>query len=190
MTDETKNPETIDVVAKEVPDNNAPDTAQPTVRRGRGRPAKGEKTGDAENPPTPDKEIPAGTASTTAAKPKSRAKKTEINIGNLANQIVGIHQLVAMATGIGEVVISEPEAELLAKGFAAVAEQYDFEISGKPGASLQLFAAAAMVYAPRVFAIKAKIAKQKQAAANAVQSENVPGAAMQAGPAANASFPT
>lgn len=175
MTEETKQAAEIMTEAENI--SATPEAAPPTPRRGRGRPSKAEKAGDINNPPQP-KEIPASGA-TTAAKPKSRAKKAEINVSELAAQIHGMHAMISMMTGLAELQIHEKEAEALAKGVVAVTEQYGFEISGKTGASLQLFAAAAMVYAPRVFAIKARMAHAK--AQSTVDTSGLPAPAAPAG---------
>lgn len=125
--------------------------AQP--KRGRGRPPK--------NPPGetgPQKEDPSGTSTTSTAKPR-KAKGGKIDTVNLAKQLVGLHELACMATGnqFPELRIREDEAQMLAGGISSVCEHYDLSIDGKTGAFLNLFAAAAMVYAPRIMSIRHRV---------------------------------
>lgn len=123
-------------------------------KRGRGRPPK--------NPPGetgPQKEDPTGgTASTSTAKPR-KAKGGKVDATQLARQLVGLHELACMATGnqFPELRISGDEANMLAGGIASVCEHYDLSIDGKTGAFLNLFAAAAMVYAPRIMSIRQRV---------------------------------
>lgn len=160
MSDEKQEP--IDAV--NIPETDeAPKVEQPT-RRGRGRPRKASE------------EIPgaAATKSEPAKKPgrpKGTTKKAEPDAGALAKQIQGLHVFASMATGIKELAITESEAAMLSNGLLAVASEYGLSVSGKTGAALQLLAAAAMVYIPRVGAIQSRAAeskarKESQAAAN------------------------
>lgn len=108
-----------------------------------------------------EESLGASTGSTNSAKPgrKSSAKqKTDPTA--LAKNLIGIHTLVAMMTGIQEAQISPDEASQLAVAVCGVCEEYDLAISGKTGAAIQLFAAAAMVYAPRVFMFKMRMAQE------------------------------
>lgn len=151
MADKENTPEDAGMEATEIPvehveagpvDDTSP--AAPT-KRGRGRPPKngGEKT--------------------TAAKPQKTAGKKAADVDAFAKQLCGIHMLAAMATGLPELQISEPEGAMLAKGISAVCEEYGLSVDGKTGAALQLFGAAAMVYVPRYFAINAKMQAAKKA---------------------------
>lgn len=126
----------------------------PEVRRGPGRPRK-----DAAAPPGPKAEKP-GAAKSAESKPQKRgAKMSAEAVSTLAKQIQGMHAMAAMMTGIGLLQITADESSLLATGLSAVAEEYGLALDGKTGAALQLFGAAAMVYAPRILAIqKAKAA--------------------------------
>ena len=133
---------------------------EPPQKRGPGRPRK-----DGSSPPGPKAEKP-GSPKSAEAKPQKRgAKMSAEAVNTLARQIQGMHAMAAMITGIGILQINDGEAALLAGGISAVAEEYGLALDGKTGAALQLFGAAAMVYAPRFIAIqKAKA----QARANTV----------------------
>lgn len=132
-------------------------------KRGRGRPRKD----GAAAPVSPSE---ASAASTGPGRPKgSGRKKGHIHfdgdsLATLAKQVEGLHQLMALATGIPELQVRPEEAQMLGGAIAAVCEEYDLSLSGKTGALLQLAAAAAMVYAPR-FAVVTQRVKQQQAAA-------------------------
>lgn len=169
MTKETKKttlkaaPETPSPTpAPAAPEAPAQATSSPE-KRGRGRPRKD----GAAAPVSPSE---ASAASTGPGRPKSSAKKKGKisfdgdSLATLAKQVQGLHQLVALATGIPELQLREEEAQMLGGAIAAVCEEYDLSLSGKTGAMLQLAAAAAMVYAPR-FAIVTQRVKQQQAAA-------------------------
>lgn len=109
-----------------------------------------------------EESLGSSTGPTASAKPgrKSNAKgKTDPNA--LAKNLIGIHMLVATMTGIGEAQISPDEAQQLAVAVCGVCDEYDLAISGKTGAAIQLFAAAAMVYGPRVFMFKMRMAQAR-----------------------------
>jgi hypothetical protein len=130
---------------------------QPPQRRGPGRPRK-----DGSAPPNGPKTEKPGSPKAAAEKPSRRgAKMSAEAVSTLAKQIQGMHAMAAMMTGMGILQISDQEAGLLANGISAVAEEYGLALDGKTGAALQLFGAAAMVYAPRIIHIqKAKAAAQ------------------------------
>jgi hypothetical protein len=130
---------------------------QPPQRRGPGRPRK-----DGSSPPGPKTEKPGAPKAATEKPGKRSAKMSAEATANLAKQIQGMHAMAAMMTGIGIFQINDMEASLLANGISAVAEEYGLALDGKTGAALQLFGAAAMVYAPRILAIQ----KAKAAARN------------------------
>ena len=92
----------------------------------------------------------------------------------LAKQVEGLHSLMALAMGIPELQLQPAEAEMLGGAIAQVCDEYDFSLSGKTGALLQLLAAAAMVYAPRVIAVGARV-KHAQAVAKAARLSIVAG---------------
>lgn len=108
-----------------------------------------------------EESLGSASSATGSARPgrKSGAKqKTDPTA--LAKNLIGIHTLVAMMTGIQEAQIGPEEANQLAVAVCGVCEEYDLAISGKTGAAIQLFAAAAMVYAPRVFMFKMRMAQE------------------------------
>lgn len=148
-----------------LPNDGAAEHVAP-ARRGRGRPPA--------NAALQAQQIPEGSAP-KVDKPKPRAKKNEADAASLGKQICGVHQMVAMMTGMPEMVIAPEEGEMLAKGIMGIADEYGLALDGKTGASLQLFACAAMVYAPRVFAIRNRLTQQKQLA-NQSQPAQVEGA--------------
>ena len=165
MTDEKKTEDTATADISQAqyaqppaPETNAAPESAPPERRRRGRPPKNESL-DAEK-------IPGSTGAASSARPSRQKKpKSAADVGALAKQLTGLHVMASMMTGIPEVQISEGEATMLASGIMGVADQYDLSIDGKTGAAIQLLAAAAMVYGPRLLAIKAKA---KAAKANAV----------------------
>lgn len=142
-------PEEMGLNPETVPPETAAETPPETEpKRRRGRPPKdaGATTGER-------KEGPKKTAS-------RKAEDTDA----LAHQLVGLHQFAALATGLQELVISEKEGQMLAKGVNAVADEYGLSLSGKTGAALQLIAAAAMIYVPRGLMIKARVEKARREA--------------------------
>lgn len=141
---------------------NHPQQPEAAAPKRRGRPPKA---------PSLEQEKIEGAGAATAAPKPSRKKQSRgaADVGALAKQLVGIHQMASMLTGIGELQISEGEAQMLAGGVLGVAEQYDLSIDGKTGAAIQLLAAAAMVYAPRAMHIMAKAKKAREAQATTVQ---------------------
>lgn len=146
---ENPTPEEMGIQPEIIPPETPPETP-PEIepKRRRGRPPK-----DAAAPGAEKKEGPKKTAS-------RKAEDTEA----LAHQLVGLHQFAALATGLPELVISEKEGQMLAKGINAVADEYGLSLSGKTGAALQFLAAAAMVYVPRGLAIKARAEKARREA--------------------------
>lgn len=118
-------------------------------KKKRGRPVgSGKKTPE---------NIEAGAAGPTAAKaPGKRAKVSydKETIALMGKQLVGLHLLAAMGTGIHEMQISEPEGYALAQGVVNVCEQYNLSIDGKTGAALQLAMTAGMIYGPRLLAVR------------------------------------
>lgn len=154
MQTEENKPAEIPAETTVIQNDAPPADAQPKKR---GRPRK-DATVTQEN-------IQNGTQA--AAKPTRQKKgKSAEEIANLGKQLVGIHQMAAMLTGFPELAIGEPEGQMLANGIIGIAEQYDLSIDGKTGAALQLFAAAAMVYAPRAIAINARLKAAKTSTQN------------------------
>ncbi len=139
----------------EMPEIVAPVESEPQIeppKKRRGRPPK--------NPELSEEKIGAD----TGAKKRSYKKQTNdapIDSANLAKQIQGVHIAAATITGLRELVISEGESVMLAESLVAVSREYGLAISGKTGATIQLIAAAAMIYAPRFIVINERIKKSK-----------------------------
>jgi len=144
-----------------------PVDSTPPTRRGPGRPSNAEKAARAAAAAGVKSEK-VGAAPKVDKPSKRGAKMSADALNALAKQIQGIHAMAAMMSGIGILQISNEEAGLLAHGISAVSEEYGLALDGKTGAALQLFGAAAMVYAPRVLQIAAmRKAAQKNAPVDA-----------------------
>lgn len=135
---------------------------QPTTdtapKKRRGRPPK--------NPQAPGTEsIPSGSTAPRKSKPGKKSF-SPADIQMMGKQITGLHMIVAQMTASPELVIREEEGQMLAQSVVNVCEQYDLAIDGKTGAFIQLIGVAGMVYAPRFFAFRARMAQSKQAAQN------------------------
>jgi len=133
----------------------------------RGRPSNAERAARAAGASTAEK-IESGNAPQSAASGKAKSGKsakrvTATDAGALAKQLVGLHTLGAMISGIPEFIINEDEGKILAGGIVAVCEEYDLSIDGKTGAALNLLGACAMVYGPRVFKVAARAQAAKKA---------------------------
>ena len=160
-TEEKDAPAVENTAGVSVPDTDATvfdaENTKPPQRRGRGRP-KGSTTGAKKE--------------ATKAPPKKRAESTKLDTEKLGKQIVGLHMLVAQVTGLPEAVISESEGKVLAESLDAFCAEYGLALTGKTGAAVQMFGAAAMIYAPRVMAVKFRAAKERQAAQAIQQADN------------------
>ena len=134
-------------------ESSAPEPQQ-TQRRGPGRPRKDGQPpqSSAKRPTTPPK----------APKASSREEAKPIDEAQLAKQLVGVHVMLAMMTKCPELAISESEASQLSHALAQVAAQYDLVVNPKVVAGVQLFAVAAMIYAPRIPRIKASLSARNQ----------------------------
>lgn len=111
-------------------------------------------------------EAVGGGAAPGAASKAPRSKtgpKKGMDAATMGTQIVGIHQLAVMFTGIGELLITPEEGRNLADAVVGVCSEYDLNIDGKTGAAIQLFAALAVVYTPRIMQIRYRVAMEKQA---------------------------
>jgi len=96
-------------------------------------------------------------------KPGSTNKQKE-NAGRLAigaNQIQGLHVVLAKLTGQPIFEISEFEAQMLASSIANVSEHYDLTASSKTMAIVGLCGAIGIVYVPRVVAVRQANRKPK-----------------------------
>ena len=148
MSEAATNPEDLKTDAPEnaAPEMEQPGTAQP---RRRGRPPK-----------TPGEAGPKKESVGAAPRARKSQKATE---SVTAAHLIGIHQMAFMFTGqkFPEINISEQEAQIMASSINAVCAQYDLNIDGKTGAFLQLAGAAAMIYAPRIMAIRKRIQDEK-----------------------------
>lgn len=158
---EVKTPEDeiLEVGGQESAPEVVPEAEKPKPRRGRPR----------KNPELLTEEIPG--KAPAASKPRKTAKGKGVDTEALAQQLVGVHQIVAMVSGIPEVQINEQEASHLAKGITAVCEVYDLSLDGKTGAALQLVAAAAMIYGPRIWAFTARVKSERAQSAAAMGAE-------------------
>lgn len=130
---------------------------QVSTPKRRGRPPK--------NPPAHGDPQPVAeklnTSSGKRGRPKNKVSYSDSEISELGKQITGLHQLAALATGIPELIISEKEGQVLGSAIANVAQEYGLELDGKTGALLQLVAACGMVYVPKYFQLKQRIAQVK-----------------------------
>lgn len=100
----------------------------------------------------------------SATKKTSRAKKSspaydEEAKGKLAKNLQGLHIMGAMLLQFPELALGDQEAEMLADGIVKVSNEYGLELSGKTGAAIQLLGACAMIYWPRLIALKKRQAQ-------------------------------
>lgn len=153
---ETQNENGATTAPEEIQSQTPPQDDAPPVKRRRGRPPKN---------PEMQKEGVSGTAPKRGRPPKSKEKHsyTPEEISVLGRQIVGIHAMVAGITKIPEAAIGDDEGSMMAQAIVNMADQYDLELDGKTGAALQLFATAAMIYAPRVIHFKNRMRNQPPA---------------------------
>jgi hypothetical protein len=174
MTDTTGNPpiaETPDPVVVEI---------TPPAARGRGRPRK-----DAAAAPVSPSEASAAKSTPKASRGKKGVKFEKDDLSQLSKQIQGLHELMSLASGIPELRLETQEAEMLGSAVANVCEEYDLSLSGKTGALLQLLAAGAMIYVPRLGRVSARV-KHQAAAAKAAKLAIVGGTDTDNAPTADA----
>lgn len=153
VTDTTENAPVENAAAIETP---AAEEVTPPTKRKRGRPSNAERAAESAA------SVGASPVNDGSARPSKRAKKGAPSFDKearlqLANQVKGLHALAAMGTGIPEFNLADGEAVMLADAMATVAEQYGLSLSGKTGALIQLAAACALVYAPRLAAVNARV---------------------------------
>lgn len=146
------------------------ETVEPAKPR-RGRPPASEKVADAGSPKAT---APRTRTARKKAAPSDQAVEPEM----LAKQLQGVHVMVAMITQSPEMQLSDPESIELAKAISGVCAEYNLSLNGKTGAMIQLLGAGAMVYLPRIMAIKQRKAQEK-AARETVQDEINPVAGME-----------
>lgn len=162
--------------AGETPPNETPESSGAPAAKKRGRPSNAEKAARASGTSTAETIERGSTASATPGrKPSKNSKRvTATDAKALARQLVGLHQLGVLVSGIPEVAIDLDEGEILAVGIVAVCDEYDLSIDGKTGAALNLLGACAMVYGKRIFQINARMAAQKKARQNATPTPSQP----------------
>jgi hypothetical protein len=190
-----------DEIPKATPptDGKSPGEPQETQkpRRGRGRPfgSRASASPLQETPVTPENSDKPEDAATPR-----RKRKAQVDVSVLAKNLKGIHELAAKIVPIkgpdGKMLLAldDMEASQLAEAVASVAKEYDFEMSGKTGAAIQLFGVAAMIYGPRIYVIQQMrlyMQQQKQAAEAAARAadnsvvSNIPAGANGHQPTAN-----
>lgn len=168
MDQQTAPPETPELSAPEIMSSAAP--IAPDAPRKRGRPPGSTNKPRAPGAPLSETPISANPAPGTA--PRGRPRKVvQIDAGLMAKQLQGLHLVAARATGLQELEISEAEAAMLAESVAAISREYGLSLDGKTGATIQLVAACAMIYLPRLAHITAR---RKQAARSSVVSDTAP----------------
>jgi hypothetical protein len=127
------------------PGTTPPPATEPPKRRGRGRPV-GARTQSA-----PLSETPVADVSEPPPQPQQRRRRSKaVDTDLLAKQLTGVHEIAAKVTGLPFIKLDQQEAKILADAIAGVAREYDLALDGKTGAMIQLLAAGAIVYGPRV----------------------------------------
>lgn len=124
----------------DISDGNDP--ADSTVKRGRGRPSRGESGSGSR------KERGNTTGKT------DKKEKLVIDASLLARQIQGVHALAALKTGEPLLMLDDKEAKTLADPIAGIIKEYGLGVSTKTLLFSQLLLACFAVYAPRVVAIR------------------------------------
>ena len=152
-----------------------PNVEQPEKRRP-GRPV-GSKTGAGFAGAKTTEDV-TDHSNTTAPENRNKrgrkGKKREADpesLEELASKIKGLHQLAYMATGLEDVLITDKQAGMLAASIDSVSREFGVMLSGKTGAIIGMVLTMAMIYAPKVFIVMAKIDAMKKAKAS--QSGNV-----------------
>lgn len=129
----------------------------PPAARGRGRPRK-----DAAAAPVSPSAASAAKSAPKSARARKGVKFEKEDLGTLTKQIQGLHELMSLASGIPELKLTPPEAEMLGGAVANMCEEYDLSLSGKTGALLQLLAAGAMIYIPRLSQVSHRVKQQAE----------------------------
>lgn len=154
MTDETQQPTESTAPRK----RGRPSNADLAARAAAAGQTLGANPAPAAAKPVGDESLPGK----RGPKPGRRKKgMTPEALENMAKQIQGLHHIASVATGLEELRINEMEAAMLSRALTGVSEEYGLSLSGKTGATLQLLGVMAMVYVPRLGAIKAKAAARK-----------------------------
>ncbi|MGH7239490.1 MAG: hypothetical protein ACREHG_05425 [Candidatus Saccharimonadales bacterium] len=144
-----------------------PETGTITEPKKRGRP-KGSKNGKIKMDGKPAEAV--NEVKKDAPKRGRPSKKASVDKETLANQLIGLHQLGAMVSGVPELALQSQEAAMLADAVISVSKEYDLAIDGKTGALIQLAAACAAIYAPRIMLIQSR---KKQPRLAAVPKRNI-----------------
>lgn len=129
-----------------------------------------ELIGGAESPPIdvppasdtgPKFSDPLGFSSKRERRPRAprassepKAPKVKADVKTLTTQLVGIHLLIAKVSGHPAMELSADEASMLAKSIADILEEYSLQTSGKTMLWINLIAAVAIIYLPRLMLIK------------------------------------
>src|SRR2546423_10441970 len=109
------------------------------------------------------------------AEPQRRRRRMKaIDKSQLAKQLIGIHTIAAKLTQMPFVAIDQTEADMLADAIDNVAREYDLALDGKTGAFIQLMAAAAVVYGPRVMMYQAIQRRSRREAGQTVEGTATP----------------
>lgn len=113
----------------------------------------------------PPKDKAAGPTETGTGKPKvkragKRKEKTSPEeLSALANNLYGIHAMLSQAMGMPEMMLDAQSATILATGISRMQDEFDVSVSGKTGAVIAFVGSMALVYVPRVMAIKDRVEK-------------------------------
>jgi hypothetical protein len=147
------------------PPGGAPPPGAAAQPRRRGRPF-GSRSHAA-----PLNETPIVEGASPDVEPQKRKRRSKaIDKDALAKQLIGVHMIGAKVTGLPFVAIDAQEAAMLADAIENVAREYDLALDGKTGAFIQLIAASAVVYGPRVMqfqALKRQAIREARARAEA-----------------------
>lgn len=151
------------------PPPGAASTPDPNAPKKRGRPF------GARNRAAPLTETPVDGAAPPDAEPIKRRRRTKaLDKEQLSKQLIGIHAIAAKLTGLPFVQIDKMESDMLADAIDNIAREYDLALDGKTGAFLQLMAASAVVYGPRVMmyqALKRKAMREAAVTVDGVATE-------------------
>ena len=173
MTNETNENPGVDsegfletaVPVVDTPSIEAGAPVEPPKKRGRKSNAERERMA-AESIESGGAPAPKAAAAKAGAK---RAKYAPADIGAMAQQLKGLHQMASMISGIPEMNLQDHEAIMLAGAIVRVSEEYDLSIDGKTGALIQILGTAAMIYVPRLGAITQRAKMHKANKANKAQ---------------------
>ncbi len=151
---------TDEIVSQENPVTDQPEKtgATFTPAKRRGRPPK--------NPPADGNPNPVSDELAKSPRGRKPGRKPKVSfsgedISTLSKQIVGLHKLASLASGIPELEIGDDEGAMLGAAVANVAQEYNLELNGKTGAMLQLIAACGMIYVPRFMHLQKRVAQMK-----------------------------